>query len=168
MINSNETQMPSYPLNGYINSSETIPPYKIDDSDSSAILLSGESIGDSYIIHSLLERQGKQSNVYLAKKWGKTYVIKVYLNGWQPSDQMKSFLTNVKHPNIANVIDNGIQNGRYYEIYEYYSEGTLEDVKALSTHQIQNVVVPSINEGLFELHRNGIVHCDIKPSVLTY
>lgn len=168
MINSNETQMPSFPLNGYINSNETIPPYNTDDSDCSAILLSGESIADSYIIHSLLERQGKQSNVYLAKKWGKTYVIKVYLNGWQPSDKMKCFLTNVKHPNIATVIENGVQNGRYYEIYEYYSEGTLEDVKALSSHQIQNVVVPSINEGLFELHRNGIVHCDIKPSNLFF
>ena len=30
------------------------------------------------------------------------------------------------------------------------------------------VVIPSINEGLRELHRNGILHCDIKPSNLFY
>ena len=70
--------------------------------------------------------------MYIAKKWGKSYVVKVYHNGWHPSNQMQSFLTTIRHPNIAHVIESGDYNGNYYEIYEYYSDGTLEDVGALS------------------------------------
>ena len=169
LINSAETQPPVARTNQLINSNETIPPGTANASSTqSVLLLAGESIADSYVINSLLQKQGKQSNVYLAKKWGKSYVVKVYNNGWHPSSQMQSFLTNVRHPNIANVIECGDYDGNYYEIYEYYSEGTLEEVGELSSTHIQNVIIPSINEGLHELHRNGIVHCDIKPSNLFY
>lgn len=167
MINAAETIAPQIEIANGINASETIPP-EVNDGGQDTILLAGESISDSYIINSLMGRQGKQSNVYLAKKWGKSYVVKLYHNGWKPSNQMQSFLTNIRHPNIAHVIENGECRGNYYEIYEYYSEGTLEDVAALPITHVQNVIVPSINEGLHELHRNGIVHCDIKPSNLFY
>lgn len=168
MINAAETQPPKSYIGQIMNAGETIPPGSASRSGQSIVLLAGESIADSYIIHSLMNKQGKQSNVYLAKKWGKSYVVKVYHNGWCPSNQMQSFLTSVRHPNIAHVVECGEYGGYYYEIYEYYSEGTLEDAGALSSTHIQNVIVPSINEGLHELHRNGIVHCDIKPSNLFY
>lgn len=168
MINASETQPPVSNIGQIINAGETIPPGSENLSGQSIALLAGESVADSYVINSLMNKQGKQSNVYLAKKWGKSYVVKIYHNGWHPSNQMQSFLTSVRHPNIAHVIECGEHEGYYYEIYEYYSEGTLEDAEALSITHIQNVIVPSINEGLHELHRNGIVHCDIKPSNLFY
>ncbi len=168
MINAAETQPPRIVTGQAVNAGETIPPGGKGQSGQNIMLLAGESIADSYIIHALMNKQGKQSDVYLAKKWGKTYVIKVYHNGWRPSNQMQSFLSNVRHPSIAHVLDRGDFKGYYYEIYEYYSEGTLEDAGALTSVHIQNVIVPSVNEGLHELHRNGIVHCDIKPSNLFY
>lgn len=168
MINGAETQLPNDYNNRAINSEETVIPNNLNNGGRGIVLLSGESIADSYVINSLMENQGKQSNVYLAKKWGKTYVVKMYKNGWRPSDKMKFFLTSVRHPNIARVIECGEHKGCYYEIYEYYSEGTLEEAGALSATHIKNVIVPSINEGLHELHQNGIIHCDIKPSNLFY
>lgn len=168
MINAVETQPPKSQISQIINAGETIPPGGLNQSRQSIVLLAGESVADSYVIDSLINRQGKQSDVYLAKKWGKSYVVKIYHNGWRPSNQIQSFLTSVRHPNIAHVVECGEHGGYYYEIYEYYSEGTLEDAGPLSNAHIQNVIVPSINEGLHELHRNGIVHCDIKPSNLFY
>lgn len=168
MINTAETQPPKSHIGRVINAGETIPPGNANQCGQSIVLLAGESVADSYVINTLMKKQGKQSNVYLAKKWGKSYVIKIYHNGWHPSNQMQSFLTSVRHPNIAHVVECGEYSGHYYEIYEYYTEGTLEDVGVLSSTHIQNVIVPSINEGLHELHRNGIVHCDIKPSNLFY
>ena len=168
MINSDETQAPEAYRERHINAADTVPPDGAVQSAGGRLLGAGDSVADSYIIHSLLDKQGKQSNVYLAKKWGKSYVVKVYHNGWRPSGQMQSFLRNVRHPNIARVIDSGDCDGYYYEIYEYYPEGTLEDAGALTVSHIQNVIVPSINEGLHELHLNNIVHCDIKPGNLFY
>ena len=170
VINTAETVLPGnmFSAASKINAAETVPPGNVSQSGQSAVLLAGESVSDSYVIHSLMNNQGKQSNVYLARKDGKSYVVKIYHNGWHPSAQMQAFLTSVRHPNIANVVECGTRDGNYYEIYEYYSEGTLEEAGALSVTHIQNVVVPCINEGLHELHRNGIVHCDIKPSNLFY
>lgn len=169
MINTEETCLPNECDRRILSAEETLPPNGNSLSNSNAlILIAGESVADSYIINSALSEQGKQSNVYLAKKWGKSYVIKMYHTGWNPSYQLQSFLTNVEHPNIAKVIDCGKHNGQYYEIYEYHSEGTLEQSVSLSNANIQSVIVPSINEGLHELHSNGIVHCDIKPSNLFY
>lgn len=170
MINPAETQEPITQIGQVINAAETIPPEGRNQSspNQSIVLMPGESVGDSYVINSKMDKQGKQSTVYVAKRWGKTFVVKIYHNGWQPSEQMKGFLNNIRHPNIAHVVECGEINGYYYEIYDHYSEGTLDDAGVLTATHIQNVVVPSINEGLHELHRNGIVHCDIKPSNLFY
>lgn len=166
-INASETVEPLMANMG-INASETVPPNGETKHIDSIILGSGESISDSYIINSMLAKQGKQANIYLAKKWGKNYVVKHYHAGWKPSGKIKDFLSNVRHPNIAHVVENGMHGERYYEIYEHYSKGTLEEADALPINYIQNVIVPSINEGLHELHKNGIVHCDIKPSNLFF
>ena len=117
-INASETIEPLM-VNRGINTSETIPPYGETKHVDSIILGAGESISDSYIINSMLAKQGKQADVYLAKKWGKNYVVKHYHGGWKPSGKIKDFLSNVRHPNIAHVLENGIYGERYYEIYEH-------------------------------------------------
>lgn len=78
MINAVETQPPKAQFNK-INAAETIPPHT--GGSKTITLLSGETVADSFVINSLMEKQGKQSNVYMAKKWGKNYVVKVYKNG---------------------------------------------------------------------------------------
>lgn len=167
MINADETRLPQLVCCQNINTDPTVAPGGADIS-ASLHLISGESVAGSYIINSLLSGQGKQSDVYLAKKWVKSYVVKVYRDGWHPSSQIQEFLINVRHPNIAHVVECGDYQGRYFEVYEYYSEGTLENAGEITNGHIQNVIIPSINEGLNELHKHGIVHCDIKPSNLFY
>lgn len=167
MINADETRPPQLAGHQNINASATVAPGDYS-ANSSLHLISGESIAGAYIINSLLHEQGKQSDVYLAKKVGKSYVVKIYRDGWRPSSQMQDFLMNVCHPNIARIVDCGDYRGKYFEVYEYYPEGSLEGATEVTSSHIQNVIIPSINEGLHELHAHGIVHCDIKPSNLFY
>lgn len=165
MINVAETQLP-YSPQSHINSEETIAPDSSMQREQNIVLVSGESIDGGYVIHSLLNDKGKQSSVYLARNRGKPYAVKLYNNGWHPTSQMQGYLRNVRHPNLAHLVECGDYLGHYYEIYDYYPEGTLEDVNEFSSVFIQDVIVPSINEGLHELHSNGVIHCDIKPSNL--
>ena len=77
MINIAETQPPKFHIGQIINAGETIPPCSASQTRRSIVLLAGESVADKYVINSLMNKQGKQSNVYLAKKWGKSYVVKI-------------------------------------------------------------------------------------------
>lgn len=166
MINTAETIAPVSRPGARINADKTIPP--AGQAIQAAALTAGETISDSFVISNAIMSKGTQSSVYIAKKWGKTYAVKVYNNGWHPSPELQRFLAAIRHPNVARVIESGEHKGSYYEIYDYYHEGTLEDAGPLPVSVITNVIVPSINEGLHVLHQNGIVHCDIKPSNLFF
>lgn len=167
MINAAETQPPGLKMRA-VNAGETIPPGSRGQADQDMTLQKGEMIADNYVIHERINKRGSQSDVYLAKKEGKSFAAKLYCGGWKPVEQVQKFLSNTSHPNIAHVVRYGSYAGHHYEIYEYYPEGTLEAVGSLNSMQIQKDIVPSINEGLHELHKNGIIHCDIKPGNLFY
>ena len=55
MINASETQAPMTKAGAIINAGETIAPGSAMSSGQSTVLLSGESIADSYVINSLME-----------------------------------------------------------------------------------------------------------------
>lgn len=166
MINSAVTIAPEIKTGAKINANKTLPP--TDFSMPGVVLNAGDTISDSFVISSAVETKGAQSDVYIAKKSSNTYAIKVYRNGWRPSSELEHFLATVRHPNIARVVESGVFRGSYYEIYEYFQEGTLESAGKLPLSTVINVLVPSINEGLHHLHKKGIVHCDIKPSNLFF
>lgn len=170
MVNTNDTFIPeNIEKSGeYINTDDTRLPSK---SEVEPLLYKkkfdiGDCIAGSYIVTENIKTSGKQADIYLVKKFGKTYVAKMYRKGWKASEKLQGFLKEINHPNIVSILDNGIIDGNYFEIYEYYQEGTLEDRDICSFSFLKNIVIPSINEGLNVLHKNGIVHCDIKPSNL--
>lgn len=72
----------------------------------------------------------------------------------------------LSHPNIVGIYDVGCDQGVYYIIMEYVEGTTLKQY--IQTHPnipIDTAVKIAIEIGsaLEEAHRNGIIHCDIKP-----
>lgn len=72
----------------------------------------------------------------------------------------------LSHPNIVGIYDVGCDQGVYYIIMEYVEGTTLKQyIQSHPNIPIDTAVKIAIEIGnaLEEAHRNGIVHCDIKP-----
>lgn len=74
-------------------------------------------------------------------------------------------LANLTHTNIVKVLNYGVQDGQPYLVMEYVPGGTLKDVM---THklpwQTAAAILAPIARALDYVHRQQIVHRDVKPS----
>lgn len=131
-----------------------------------AQLQAGQTIAKNYIVVNDLQESGTQSKVYVVRREGRDYVVKLYHPGYQPDMAMVESFQKQSSPYVTPLREFGYENGQYFEIYEYYQQGTLEKKGKCSLSYLKDVVIPNLNEGLHFLHTfgGGIVHGDIKPS----
>lgn len=133
------------------------------------ILNPGQTIAKDYVVINQIGKGGSQAVVYTARREGRLCAVKMYNRGYHPSEDFVKALKNHSCPYVASLYDYGYENDNYYEIYEYYGNGTLEEKGRCTLTFIKDVVIPNLNEGLHFLHTlngNGIVHGDIKPGNL--
>ena len=164
MINAAETQPPFELLQKKINISATYPPGNMKPE----LLREGDLFCSGYKIRSIYPTQGNQADIYIADRNENQYIVKIYHAGWELSEELQNTLKKIHHPNVVSIKESGRYLGYYYEITEYYQDGTLADFGVLSASEIEKIIIPSINEGLHELHCHNIIHCDIKPANLFY
>ena len=162
-----ETVLDETILEGYTGSAETVLDTLEDNDLQTKIYEPGQTIASNYIVIDCLGKGGTQATVYVARREGKQCAIKMYNRGYKPSEEFVKALKNHNCPYVAKLYDYGYENDNYYEVYEYYGNGTLEDKGKCTLSFIKDVVIPNMNEGLHFLHTiegRGIVHGDIKPS----
>ena len=73
----------------------------------------------------------------------------------------------LNHPNIVQIYDTGVDQGRYYIVMEYLPELNLKEIiKRYAPLPLDKVTEVGIAccEGLAHAHRQGIVHRDVKPA----
>ncbi len=77
-------------------------------------------------------------------------------------------LAGLYHPNVANIIDRGIEDGMPYLVLEYLIGADLKmysEAKLMSLYELRKVVLETC-AGLTALHNAGLVHRDVKPANL--
>jgi serine/threonine protein kinase/flagellar biosynthesis GTPase FlhF len=92
-------------------------------------------------------------------------VIKIYRRKDAIKPEVLGKLAKLKSPGIVEIIDHGFYNGFPCVVMPYYMNGSLAG-KTLSYDVIKDIVIPEVTEGLKYLHKNGIIHKDIKPANL--
>ncbi len=142
--------------------------FENNNSNSDRVVLNpGQTIAKDYVVINQIGNGGAQASVYTARREGKQCAIKMYNRGYKPSEDFIKNLKGHNCPYVASLLDYGYEDDTYYEIYDFYGNGTLEEKGKCTLTFIKDVVVPNMNEGLHFLHTlsgKGIVHGDIKPS----
>ena len=154
----------AFPLPG-----ETQPPEEAPQAPAAApggAALKPGTMIDGYVIVSLISDRGKQSTVYLARKSGRQYALKLFRRRMGVSPAKLETLKSVDSPYVAALRDYGTFGNLPYEVYDYYKNGTVENIGKVETKRLTRFA-DQLNEGLHALHTLGghaMVHGDLKPA----
>jgi eukaryotic-like serine/threonine-protein kinase len=115
------------------------------------------------------------ARIYRAEHEGlcRQVALKVLTEGVEPGTEGRArFLREariaaaIKHPNVVNIFDIGVENQVPYLVMELLVGQDLESLLgshgALSEHTIIDIIIPVV-AGLVAVHDAGVVHRDLKP-----
>ncbi len=123
-----------------------------------------------YILTKAFPVKGGESDIFLAERESEKVVLKLYRYGINPGEDVlsKAKQLSEKFPeHIISIYDQGYDShtARWYEIQEYAPSGSLKEIlKACRDRGIVKTVITEISTGLDVLHKNEILHLDLKPS----
>ncbi len=157
VINSDITKSTS--INN-IASNTMINPNIIENSSEIKI---GTIVNDKYEIIESLNICTGEADLYICKCCGEKYVIKIYRRHCAIKPEVINILRAIDSPYIAKLIDVGLYNDLPFEVLPYYENGNLQN-KKFSLEELKKYIIPCINEALNILHKNKIIHKDLKPS----
>lgn len=130
---------------------------------SSSKLTTGTVIDGKYEIIESLSVSTGEADLYVCKHNDNEYVAKVYRRQRAVKPEVINVLKSIDFPYIARLHDAGTHNNMPYEILPYYKHGSLQG-KKYSLNELKTSIIPCINEALNILHKNDIIHKDLKPS----
>lgn len=123
----------------------------------------GVILGEKYIVESKMSFSTGEADLYICGYDNEKYVAKIYRRQMAIKEEVTEILMSIDSPYVAKVYMTGEYNGFPYEIIPYYKNGSLEG-KTFSFDELKKSIIPALNEGLYVLHNNGIIHKDLKPS----
>ena len=134
--------------------------------------LSGRTIGQHIVKEKL--GSGGMAEVYKAlhPRLNTHRAIKVIRPEFSGSEDFQArfeseaqLVAGLRHPNIAQIHDFGVEDDLYYMVMEFV-EGrdlkSLMDAEAIGTDRAIDVMI-QVARGLQEAHRRGVLHRDLKP-----
>ena len=114
---------------------------------------------------------GGEADIWLVIKDKIYFILKHYRLGIEPKTEVLDQISHIaiRNPkNLIKIIDYGFddESERWYEILEYAKYGSLRDLfqKQPVNSSTFRTIIEEISYGLDTLHKNNILHLDLKPS----
>ena len=125
----------------------------------------------SYRIIRQFPATGGEADIWLILKEKTYFILKHYRLGIEPKIEVLDQISHIsiRNPkNLIKIIDYGFddESERWYEILEYAKYGALRDLfqKQSINSTTFRTIIEEISYGLDTLHKNNILHLDLKPS----
>lgn len=149
------------------NQTEIMPEDTSNEVEHTSIHISiGTVLNNKYKTIDVIEENTGEATLFICENNSRKFVAKVYHRNKKPKLEILEKARQLHSPNIIPIVDHGELSNRYFEILPYYRHGDLLKAAPLESEVIKRIIVPSINEGLYTLHSQGIIHRDIKPDNL--
>ena len=124
--------------------------------------------GEDYEKVSCLSDNSGEAQVFLVKKDGKEYVLKLYYPNFDINRKLLQVVRSFEFEMIVDLIDFGKTyvdgKNRHYELMEYLRGGTLKDVKLNGDFDRFRRIALQAAAALAYCHKNNLLHKDVKPT----
>ena len=124
--------------------------------------------GDEYEQVSVLSENTGEAQVFLVKKDGKEFVLKLYYPNFDINKKLLQVVRSFDFEMIVNLIDYGKTyvdgKNRQYELMEYLKGGTLKDVKLKGDFNRFRRLALQAAAALAYCHKSYVLHKDVKPT----
>ena len=124
--------------------------------------------GIEYEQTSVLSENTGEAQVFLVKKDGKEYVLKLYYPNFDINKKLMQVVRSFDFEMIVNLIDYGRTyvdgKNRQYELMEYLKGGTLKDVKLHGDFNRFRRLALQAAAALAYCHKSYVLHKDVKPT----
>lgn len=118
---------------------------------------------DGYLVESVIAENTGEATLLSVSKSVNKFVMKIYHSDKRPKKELSESVRRIESEYVIKALADGEYSGRYYEILPFFKNRDLASNIPISFEELETVVIPCANEGLFALHSVGIVHRDIKP-----
>ena len=136
---------------------DAMDPVRQGDIPAGTLLLGG------YRVESQMNVDSGEADLYHVTFGQTEYVAKVYRRKSSIKPEVVEKLLAIRSPYVAKIFDIGEYGDHTVEIIPFYRNGTLQG-KKFSFRDLKEWIIPSLNQGLHDLHEIGIIHKDLKPS----
>lgn len=156
------------------NVNETVREHNTSESNIGSI-----GAGSSFRDYEIVRQQpstSTEADIFVVSKANTEYILKLYRYGIEPKKEILQSMKSLSETSSKNFIrimeaDYDSKSQRWFEIQEYARHGSLQaiidDLPKYSKSQRMNLfndVARQIGEALDILHKNNLLHLDIKPS----
>lgn len=123
----------------------------------------GTVLCDKYTVVKEFPVMGRYASLFLCEAGEEKYVAKLYRRNNTIKEDVANALKAIDSPFVAKLYDFGVYNGFPFEILPYYEHGNVQGC-TFSFEELKEKIIPSLNEALHVLHKNKILHKNLKPS----